>query len=51
MRGWRSIFTEAKGRGVKWRVAEGRLGRGKTFEMQINKITNIKQKKARKAIS
>jgi hypothetical protein len=28
-----------------WGFAEGKLGRGMTFEKQINKITNKKSKK------
>jgi hypothetical protein len=30
------------------RFSEGKPGRGTTFEMQINKITNLKKKKAKK---
>jgi hypothetical protein len=43
--GWESTLIEAGGRGRDRELVEGRLGRGITFEMQINKISNKNKKK------
>jgi hypothetical protein len=39
---WGSTFIEAGGGGEDRGFVEGELGRGITFEMSINKITNKK---------
>jgi hypothetical protein len=40
MGGWGNTLIEAKGLVMEWGFVEGKPGRGTTFEMQINKITN-----------
>jgi hypothetical protein len=48
MGGWESILIEA-GRGrMEWGFPEGEPGKGITFEMQINKITNFLKKEKEK---
>jgi hypothetical protein len=39
---WGSILIEAGGKRRGWGLVEGKRGRGITFEMYINKITNKK---------
>jgi hypothetical protein len=43
--GWKSTLIEEGARGWDREFPKGRPGKGKTFEMQIKKISNKKKKK------